>query len=101
MQYYWMRDRDNQCQFKVHWEIGSENDADYFTKNHATAQYCSIQSRYVKDIVSHVGSYTVNEYSFSVQPTSNIPTIYPILLQASFKKLDTIINPLKQKIGTI
>ena len=34
MQYYWLRDRDNQFQFKVCWERVSENDTDYFTKHH-------------------------------------------------------------------
>ena len=51
--------------------------------------------------MSHVGSYNVNEDWYNVQPTSNTPTISPIIFQYLSKNLDSIINLLKQKIGMI
>ena len=72
MRCYWLKDRENQRQFKVRWERVPENDADYFTENCTTTHYYNMISRYVKDIVSHIGSYTVNEYPSNVQPTGEI-----------------------------
>merc|ERR1712224_63486 len=34
MRYYWLKDRVEQGQFKIFWEPGDENWADYFTKHH-------------------------------------------------------------------
>ena len=36
MRFYWLRDRENQKQFRSHWYKGEDNLTDYFTKNHAT-----------------------------------------------------------------
>ena len=34
MRFFWLRDRNNQDQFNIYWNKGSENIADYFTKHH-------------------------------------------------------------------
>ena len=39
MRYYWLRDRVRQKQFKVHWEPGIDNEADYFTKHHPPSHH--------------------------------------------------------------
>jgi len=39
MRFHWVRDRVRQEQFQVLWRKGSENLADYFTKNHPPAHY--------------------------------------------------------------
>ena len=39
MRYYWLRDRVKQKQFRVHWEPGENNQADYFTKHHPPAHH--------------------------------------------------------------
>jgi hypothetical protein len=54
MRYYWLRDRENQGHFKVRWERGLDNDADYFTKHHATKHHREMRPRYVKDKVAHM-----------------------------------------------
>jgi hypothetical protein len=47
MRFYWVRDRIRQQQFKVYWVKGSENLADYFTKNHAPAHHKRMRSTYL------------------------------------------------------
>jgi hypothetical protein len=49
MRYYWMRDRVRQKQFRIHWEPGTENKADYFTKHHPPAHHKTIRSTYMYD----------------------------------------------------
>ena len=49
MRYYWLRDRTNQQQFDIQWEKGASNNADYYTKHHATKHHRAIRSRYVHD----------------------------------------------------
>jgi len=39
MRFHWVRDRVRQGQFQVIWRKGSENLADYFTKNHPPSHY--------------------------------------------------------------
>ena len=51
MRLCWLRDRELQSQFKVFWERGSKNDADYFTKHHPIKYHRSIRSTYVHDRV--------------------------------------------------
>jgi hypothetical protein len=51
MRYYWLRDRENQQMFKVFWERGLDNNADYFTKHHSTVHHRETRARYVQDAV--------------------------------------------------
>jgi hypothetical protein len=34
MRFYWLIDRSDQKQFKIHWRKGADNNADYYTKHH-------------------------------------------------------------------
>ena len=49
MRYYWLRDRQTQLQFDIFWERRVNNNADYFTKHHATVNHCAKRGRYVQD----------------------------------------------------
>ena len=39
MRFFWLRDRENQKQFKLCWAKGINNIADYFTKHHPTEHH--------------------------------------------------------------
>eukprot|EP00957_Ditylum_brightwellii_P085147 6474015-Ditylum_brightwellii.AAC.1 len=39
MQFYWVKYRVIQGQFKIYWEPGRNNEADYFTKHHPPAHH--------------------------------------------------------------
>lgn len=52
MRLCWLRDRELQSQFKVFWERGSKNDADYFTKHHPIKYHRTIRPIYVRDMLS-------------------------------------------------
>ena len=49
MRYYWLRDRQAQNQFKIFWDKGINNEADYFTKHWATLVHRAKRGRYIKD----------------------------------------------------
>ena len=49
MRYHWLRDRQTQRQFNIFWEKGVTNDADYFTKHHATTHHRAQRAKYVRD----------------------------------------------------
>ena len=55
MRFYWLRDREEQKQFKIYWDKGSNNNADYQTKHHPTSHHKAIRSRYVKDLIVNTG----------------------------------------------
>jgi hypothetical protein len=48
MRFYWIRDRVAQRQFVVYWRKGSDNDADYFTKQHPPAHHRLKRSRFIQ-----------------------------------------------------
>ena len=54
MRFYWVQDRIKQNQFIVHWQKGSENLADYFTKHHSPSHHRRMRSQY---------AYTANNKS--------------------------------------
>ena len=39
MRFFWLRDRENQMQFKLYWAKVINNLADYFTKHHPTEHH--------------------------------------------------------------
>ena len=47
MRFYWIRDRVRQGQFRIHWQQGSDNLADYFTKHHAPAHHRQMRPLYL------------------------------------------------------
>jgi histone deacetylase 1/2 len=50
MRFHWIRDRVRQGQFEIIWGPGSENLADFFTKNLAAKQFQQMRLFFVKDI---------------------------------------------------
>ena len=48
MNYWYMRDKQDQKQFNYYWKHGKgNNDADYQTKHHCAAHYREMQPRYL------------------------------------------------------
>ncbi len=50
MRFYWIKDRISQRQFRLEWQPGRTNLADYLTKIHPPAHYPRIRSTYVGDL---------------------------------------------------
>ena len=52
MHLHFLRDREKQNFFKVFWEKGAANGADYFTKHHPTVHHRNIRQskQYVRDV---------------------------------------------------
>jgi hypothetical protein len=48
MRFYWIRDRVAQNQFVIYWRKGSDNDADYFTKQHPTSHHRALRQRFLQ-----------------------------------------------------
>ena len=46
MRFYWIRDREQQDQFRIHWKPGSENRADYFSKHHPPSHHREMRTEY-------------------------------------------------------
>jgi hypothetical protein len=53
MRFYWLKDRECQRQFHIHWRKGTDNLADYFTKHHSPMHHRRMRSTYL-----HVASET-------------------------------------------
>jgi len=46
MRFYWIRDRVANNEFLIYWRKGSENDADYHSKHHATKHHINMRPNY-------------------------------------------------------
>ena len=51
MHLHWLRDKEKQKDFKVYWDKGSNNYADYFTKHHPIIHHRRIRNEkiYIRD----------------------------------------------------
>ena len=47
MRFHWVRDRQQQKQFKIFWDKGIHNKADYFTKHHSPSHHQLVRSQYL------------------------------------------------------
>ncbi len=43
-QFHWLRDRKSQDQFKIYWQLGKTNLADYFTKHHSPNHHTNVRA---------------------------------------------------------
>jgi hypothetical protein len=64
MRFYWIRDRVAQNQFKICWQKGSDNLADYYTKHHPPAHHQRMRSRYLQQDESANKATFANETKF-------------------------------------
>ena len=49
MQYYWLRDKENQNDFDFYWDKSENNHGDYYTKHHSAKYHTIVRPRYVHD----------------------------------------------------
>jgi hypothetical protein len=47
MRFYWLKDRVEQGQFRIYWEPGHTNLADYYTKHHPPSHHKSVRPVYM------------------------------------------------------
>jgi Reverse transcriptase (RNA-dependent DNA polymerase) len=52
MRFYWIQDRVDQHQFRIHWQPGENNHADYFTKHHPPSHHQRMRPIYL-----HTGDF--------------------------------------------
>jgi hypothetical protein len=50
MRLHWLKDREAQEQFRIHWRPGKSNLADYWTKHHAPAHHINIIAEFLTKI---------------------------------------------------
>ena len=77
MRFYWLRDRENQKQFKLYWCKGENNLADYFTKHHTTPYHKKMRKIYLSSC--QVGSFNQVEYD-------TLRHVFPINFDTHFNK---------------
>ena len=60
MRYYWLRERQTKQQFKIFWDSGKNNHADYPTKHHPTTHHLEVRRKdqYVRDKFPIYPQYT-------------------------------------------
>ena len=56
MRFYWVKDRVKQGQFKIYWEPGRNNKADYFTKHHMPAHHKKVRHKYLNIALTLINS---------------------------------------------
>jgi hypothetical protein len=50
MRLHWLKDREAQEQFRIHWRPGKSDLADYWTKHHAPAHHINIRAEFLTKI---------------------------------------------------
>jgi hypothetical protein len=49
-QFHWLRDRESQDQFKIYWQPGKTNLADYFTKHHPPNHHTNVRAEFLMKV---------------------------------------------------
>ena len=52
MRFHWLLDRECQRQFRIHWQPGKLNYADYWTKHHSAKHHKNVRREYLTPMVS-------------------------------------------------
>jgi hypothetical protein len=81
MRFHWLRDRKAQGQFKIYWQLGKTNLADYFTKHHAPAHHVNVRAEFLTRVKDHVEARQTN------QSSNKIATLQGCVRQASLREL--------------
>jgi hypothetical protein len=72
MSFHWLRSREAQGQFKIYWQPGNINLADYFTKHHPPAHHVNVGAEFltrVKDLSE--ARHTKNEGQTKIPKQQN------------------------------
>ena len=69
MRFFWLREQENQQQFKLHWCKGIDNVADYFTKHHTTPHHIKMRKICLSSCL--LGNYNIEEYD-------NLRHVFPL-----------------------
>jgi hypothetical protein len=87
MQFHWLCDRKAQGQFKIYWQPGGTNLADYFTKHHLPAHHVNVRAEFlarVKDLSE--ARRTKNEGQTKI-PSNKIAMLQGCVRRASLREL--------------
>ncbi len=98
MQFHWLRDREGQGQFKIYWQPGGTNLADYFTKHHLPVHHVNVRAEFltrVKDLSE--ARRTKNEGQTKI-PSNKIAMLQGCVRQTSLWELAQQISA-KEKIS--
>lgn len=71
MKYFWLQDRVDFKEFRVHWQPGITNMADYFTKHHAPKHHIGIRNTYFCDDILAAAPNKSSQVSFYVPKTDS------------------------------
>jgi hypothetical protein len=63
MRYYWLQDREAQGQFKISWDKGSENLADYFTKHFSAKHHQLMRTLYLHVPATAANAHCLRGYA--------------------------------------
>jgi hypothetical protein len=87
MRFHWLCDRKAQGQFKIYWQPGGTNLADYFTKHHPPAHHVNVRAEFltrVKDLSE--ARRTKNEGQTKIS-SNKIAMLQGCVRQASLREL--------------
>ncbi len=87
MQFHWLHDREAQGQFKIYWQQGGTNLADYFTKHHLLAHHINVRAEFftrVNDLSE--AKRTKNEGQTKI-PSNKFAMLQGCVRQASLREL--------------
>jgi hypothetical protein len=52
MRFHWLQDRECQKQFRIYWQLGKLNYADYWTKHHAGKHHHNIRKEFLTPVTA-------------------------------------------------
>jgi hypothetical protein len=87
MRFHWLRDREAQGQFRIHWQPGSTNLTDYFTKHHSPAHHVNVRAEFLTRVKDLAEARSTKNVSQTTNLNHKITTSQGCVRQASIREL--------------
>ncbi len=102
MRFYWLKDRNVQKQFHIHWKQGNKNLADYHTKHHPAKYHQEVRSTYVLNTIENYKIEKIRpkiKSLFRQRDCKGVlkPTIRWSPIQDSTKKISLTTSPVTKR----
>jgi hypothetical protein len=87
MQFHWLRNQEAQGHFKIYWQPGGINLADFFMKHHPSAHHVNVRAEILTRDKDLVEARCIKHEGQTKTPNNKIATLQGCVRQASLREL--------------
>jgi hypothetical protein len=87
MRFHWLRNQEAQGQFKIYWQPGGTNLADYFMKHHPPAHHVNVRAEFLTRVKDLAEARCMKHEGQTKTSNNKIAKLQGCVRQASLREL--------------